>query len=417
MFKGLFTRRSLEIYYYEALFILEQEYEDLKKTLMINEVIMLALTLIENEMFPSDMFMPNVYNILLKGILDIMTGRETIIYPEKIMRRFTKSINICIEKEKMNSMESIEHYMKFTDDLIENFDLVPNSLKNSFIGNFVDFAWFLCSDFNFFMSRRTGMELYTKNWLKNYGEKLEFLLDQTQIEEVQTYDLLLQKVHRLVYIGVELITESWDDNMELSDLDKKQMCSHFEILYICMKNKFTSMASFTELKEQCPDGAFTIFDRFFMMLTKQSHPLSLEQDFGQILMRCIQHWKIIFKRQINDEEFVELKLGILIQINMILFQIIKFFDLNKLTHFVVDFITILIRASIDLIGTLSNKRKKREFTKDIRVCFDEILTKINFGRVPRRFEEKMSKLNELIVLFLGKIDNLSKGMTHKSARR
>lgn len=91
---------------------------------------------------------------------------------------------------------------------------------------------------------------------------------------------------------------------------------------------------------------------------------------------------------------------------MILFQIIKSFDLNNLTHYVVDFIMVLTQASIDLIDTLENKNRKRRFTNDIRVCFDEILAKINFGRVPRRFEEKMSRVNELIVMFLSKIDKL-----------
>lgn len=97
----MFTRRSLEIYFYEALFILEQEYTDLVKTLMVNEVIMLALTLLENEMFPSTMFMPNVYNILLKGVLDILTGKVSMVYPEKILKRFTKVMSSCIEKEKL----------------------------------------------------------------------------------------------------------------------------------------------------------------------------------------------------------------------------------------------------------------------------------------------------------------------------
>jgi hypothetical protein len=161
-----------------------------------------------------------------------------------------------------------------------------------------------------------------------------------------------------------------------------------------MKNKFTSMASFTELKEKCEEGAFTIFDRFFMTLTKQSHPMTLERDFGVLLTRCFSHWKVIFKRQVEDEAFVELKLGILIQINMILYQIIKSFELKMLTDYVVDFLAVLIKASVDLISTLDKNRAKKTFTKNIRVCFDEILSKINFGRVPRRFEEKMSKINE-----------------------
>lgn len=191
MFKGLFTRRSLEIYYYEALFILEQEYEDLERTLMINEVVMLALTLIENEMFPSDMFMPNVYNILLKGILDIVTGRVEVVYSDKLLKRFTKAITICLEKEKLSSMESIEHYIEFNKILIEHFDLIPKNLKNMFIGNFVDFTWYKCSDFNFYMGRKVDMTQYNKNWLSSSGTELEFFLEQTQIDEVQSYDTLL----------------------------------------------------------------------------------------------------------------------------------------------------------------------------------------------------------------------------------
>lgn len=42
----MFTRKSLELYYYEALFILEQDYEDLRKTMMMNEVFSLALALL-----------------------------------------------------------------------------------------------------------------------------------------------------------------------------------------------------------------------------------------------------------------------------------------------------------------------------------------------------------------------------------
>lgn len=143
-----------------------------------------------------------------------------------------------------------------------------------------------------------------------------------------------------------------------------------------------------------------------MLLTKHSHPMQLESHFGDRLTSCIEHWKLIFRRQADDEEFVELKLGILIQINMILYQIIKSFDLTGLTHYIVDFLMLLTRSSVDLIDTIDSAYRKKEFTKDIRVCFDEILSKINFGRVPRRFEEKMTKLNELIIVFLGRIDNL-----------
>jgi hypothetical protein len=91
---------------------------------------------------------------------------------------------------------------------------------------------------------------------------------------------------------------------------------------------------------------------------------------------------------------------------MILYQIIKSFDLKNLTDYVVDFVHILVKASIDLIGTLDKNRLKKNFTKNIRVCLDEILAKINFGRVPRRFEDKMSKINEEIIKFLGRIDKL-----------
>lgn len=105
---------------------------------------------------------------------------------------------------------------------------------------------------------------------------------------------------------------------------------------------------------------------------------------------------------------MDLKLGVLIQLNMILYQIIKSFDLANLTHYVVDFLVLLTQASIDLIGSLKDIQKKKDFTKDIRVSFDQILTKINFGRVPKRFEDKMAKVNALIVVFLGKIDNLGK---------
>lgn len=176
IFKGLFTRRSLEMYFYEALFILEQDYEDLKKTLMTNEVFMLALTLIENEMFPSDMFMPNIYNILFKGAIEILNGKLNMVYPEKILRRFAKAISICIEKEKLNTMESIEKFLDFFQQLKEGFKMVSNSLKNYFISNFVDFIWFNCSDFNYYLNKKPVGTIYRKEWMKSFGQELEFFL-------------------------------------------------------------------------------------------------------------------------------------------------------------------------------------------------------------------------------------------------
>ena len=79
IFKGVFNSKNLEVHYYEALFVLEQDYNDLKKTLMINEVIIMILTMIENRMFPSDMFMPNLYDIMFRGVLDILAGKINII--------------------------------------------------------------------------------------------------------------------------------------------------------------------------------------------------------------------------------------------------------------------------------------------------------------------------------------------------
>ena len=411
MFNGMFTRRSLETYYYEGLFILEQEYEDLRKTLMINEVLFLALTLIENELFPSDMFMPNVYNILTKGVIDILNGKEKVVYKDKLLLRFTKAISLSLEKEKLNTIESVDWYKKFTKKLVENFGTISKPLKNHFIANYVDFVWFGCSDFNFYLGRKDRADdgnIYDKEWLAHNGSDLEFFLNQIEPDEVESYKELATKVQRLMYIGIELLSESWDEDEVLSPQDKKMVCGYFEVVYICMKNKYTCNVSFDEVKDQCKEGAFTVFDRFFMMLTKQSHPMMLEQDFGDLLTRCVEHWKTIFKSQIDDEEFLDLKLGVLIQLNMILYQIIKSFDLANLTHYVVDFLVLLTQASIDLIGSLKNIQKKKDFTKDIRVSFDQILTKINFGRVPKRFEEKMAKVNALIVIFLGKIDNLGK---------
>ena len=52
LFKGMFTKATLKIYYYEALFILEQNYIDLKKTLMMNEVVALAIEIVRKEYFP-----------------------------------------------------------------------------------------------------------------------------------------------------------------------------------------------------------------------------------------------------------------------------------------------------------------------------------------------------------------------------
>ena len=68
------------------------------------------------------------------------------------------------------------------------------------------------------------------------------------MEHVETFDDLLQKVQRLIYITVEVITETWKEGLELNTQEKHYMCMQFEIAFICMKNKFTSTASFSELK-------------------------------------------------------------------------------------------------------------------------------------------------------------------------
>ena len=141
LFKGMFTRKSLEVYYYEALFILEQDYEDLKKTMMMNEVFSLALALIQNEMFPSEMFMPNIYGILFKTVVDIISGKEKIIYPEKQIMKFQKVLALCQEKEKFGHMESVTNFKDFFQKLADNIGTVPEATINDFVSIYLDFVW------------------------------------------------------------------------------------------------------------------------------------------------------------------------------------------------------------------------------------------------------------------------------------
>jgi hypothetical protein len=137
----MFTRKSLEVYYYEALFILEQDYEDLKKTMMMNEVFSLALALIQNEMFPSEMFMPNIYGILFKTVVDIISGKEKIIYPEKQIMKFQKVLALCQEKEKFGHMESVTNFKDFFQKLADNIGTVPEATINDFVSIYLDFVW------------------------------------------------------------------------------------------------------------------------------------------------------------------------------------------------------------------------------------------------------------------------------------
>lgn len=414
LFKGLFTRRSLEVYYYEALFILEQDYDDLKKTLMINEVIRLCMAVINNEMFPSDTFIPNLFNVLLKGVMDVLKGNVKIVYPHKMLKKFCIAMALCIEKEKLNNLESIEKFMEFMKEIPQIWEEIPDNVKNLLISNFVDFMWFFTSDFTYYIKRKDDYGLnYKLSRIEYLGNYLEFCFENIvefdegeEGEEVDNYKSLKLKVERLVYSLIELIVEGWDEETELNLSEKRIIGNSFEYMFMCMKAKATKEMVFRELTSQCSDGIFTIFDRYFMLLTKHSHPLSLEKDFGDTIPRCVRHWRTVFAGEEEDQVMVELKLGILIQINMILYQLIKSFNLDSLDHFIVDFMIGLVKASIDIVGTVQTVKRKKEFTNDIRVSLDEILAKINFSRVPKRFEGKMNKLNEDIVIFLKKIDAL-----------
>lgn len=407
MFKGLFTRRSLEVYYYEALFILEQDYENLKKTLMINEIVRLCLAVINNEMFPTDTFIPNLYNVLFRGILDIVKGNEKVVYPEKLLKKFAKALGICIEKEKLSNLESIEKYIWFMEGLSEEWDQIPGSVHNLLISNFVDFMWYFTSNFTYYLKRKDDYGLnYKLSRISYLGSHLKFSLSKIQSGEEHQESLTMTnlKVERLLYSLVDLIVEGWDGETEINLAEKKIVGNSFEYMFICMESETTRDIVFRELEQQCEEGVFTVFDRYFMLLTKHSHPLTLEKDFGETIPRCVSHWKAVFKGKEEDNGLAELKLGILIQINMILYQLIKSFNLDSLTHFIVDFMAGLVKASIDIIGTVQTNKRKREFTANIRVSLDEILAKINFSRVPKRFDQKMSKINEDIVVFLNKID-------------
>ena len=134
----MFTRKSLEVYYYEALFILEQDYEDLRKTMMMNEVFSLALALIQNEMFPSDMFMPNIYGIIFKTIIDVVQGREKMVYPEKQMMKFLKALALCLEKDKLGHTESVDQLKDFYSKIVENLDKISDTAINELISIYLD---------------------------------------------------------------------------------------------------------------------------------------------------------------------------------------------------------------------------------------------------------------------------------------
>ena len=78
LFKGMFTKATLSLYYYEGIFILEQNYSDLKKTLMMNEVISLAIEMVRKSYVPSPddnpTVMANLMEIMTLGARDVLNG-------------------------------------------------------------------------------------------------------------------------------------------------------------------------------------------------------------------------------------------------------------------------------------------------------------------------------------------------------
>lgn len=178
LFKGMFTRKSLEVYYYEALFILEQDYEDLKKTMMMNEVFSLGISLIQNEMFPSDMFMPNIFGILFKTIIDVIQGKEKIVYPEKQIMKFQKVLILCLDKDKLTQIDSVEQFKEFFQKLIENLDKVAESTINEFASIYLDYAWSCSSQFNNYLAQKEEGDQKIKEWLVPNNKILETLLSK-----------------------------------------------------------------------------------------------------------------------------------------------------------------------------------------------------------------------------------------------
>jgi hypothetical protein len=403
-FKGLFTRRSLEAYYYEALFILEQDYANLKKTLMVNEVIRMAIAIIQNEMFPSDTFMPNIYSVLFQGIFDVITGEEKVYYPHKLIKKFCKAMETCLEKEKLKSFESVDAYLQFVSKVKDKWDLLPEMTRNFFIGNYLDFIWYFSSDFNYFLKKKEPYDVYNFALPSSLAEDLKFFL--SNITDDESLDSVQLKIQRLVYMEAELLSESWDEDTIFNQKEKRLIVQYFEVLFVLMGEKWSKSFAFQELRQKHDDGVFLAFDRYFMLITKQSHPSHLEEDFGLSIKACARHWKAVFQMDKESQEDLDLKLGVLIQINMILYQIVKSFNLYHLSDYMIDFVKVMIQASIDLINSLTTIKRKKGFTKDIRSSFDEILAKINFSRVPKRLEESLSEMNELIICFLTKIDKL-----------
>ena len=182
----------------------------------------------------------------------------------------------------------------------------------------------------------------------------------------------------LIEKNVVLLTDSWTVEDDLSSATIKILMYSFLQIFTILKNpKFhQKIAKFCEVQD-AKRGVYILFDQAFKLVTNFSNPKSLDDDFGAGYNLLLVKWKeVFFCDFLTQKNRNDIDLSVLVQLNMIFYQIFKSYELRDISKSMIHSLSLLVDVCQAILENLSIPSQKNAYRRKVRLGFDLGLKKI-----------------------------------------
>jgi len=421
-FQGIFTRNSIMESYPEALFILEQQYADLKKTLMMNEVLLLAVGVLDMEELPQQIsLINNIVTTLCKGLFDILRGKIRMVYPLKFMKKFSNAILSLSEKELLHNSTCFDSLLLYSGKIMDLENIDPE-YKLNITDTFLKIMWSALSDINFQISKRDEED-------GNSDHLSKMALADFSIANTVLYSILrfleerdefissgfASQLSRLLYVLYSICDAGWKTSYDVLSVNVLHgILDLFGMTFILLGSESAVQMILGDTSEEdLSTCAKNILESFIEYIKMPGEPTHLFEIYERKVFRILDHIPPLYSTQsllgLETQELILNEFGKMVH------RIVHAYRLGEIRLILSEFLESLLECISRIVESTPGYRHKEKLFKIARPYFGDVLSVLNFAKVSKDVENRIQIINSKIVRLLTEMERevQKRPFTHK----
>jgi len=398
LFGGLFDDVSLENYFPEATFILEQDYSMLKSTTMMNEIIRLGLAILETRMLPGLATLDKLFQNLFQGIEEVAKKQVKMVYPERIILKFIRLCKPLIE-ERYISVKQTKYFVAALSAIIDPRNEFGAETVALVVNSFVQFCVQTMFEIGDYFEQ--GVPINAKDDMVNsFYLKDALTTFREHYKQAKSTEDLESYIQAGFFHSIDFREKEYYKSQFLGKKDKHLLMLIYEIAFFIL-SRTQSMDTLVNSIDEDKDSyglLFSLFDGFFHSITQMSELLTLEGDIGDSLPHSLNMLPDVLSSDMP--QMSKLRMEVSMQMGFLLQELLDLKPFRELGNYLIEIIYGFVDSISRIVSEVKVKKDRKKLGLALSNLFRTVLSAINLSTPSKKYEKVVNLLNSKILSFL-----------------